>query len=829
MWTPLLALALIAQSALAEPAISEAPEPLVIVPRKWLAIKAVDRRGRRPFRPDAVFAKHLLERDAAPPEAGQTLVGETGEEKAWSKQEADENGKLAGRPGYAYATVESDAERVMLANLQRASTLFVNGAGFQGDMYGYGFKGVPVLLRKGHNDVYVTGIRGGFSLRFTEPTSDVLFASWDTTRADLVLGEVLDGPVASMPVLNATNKEVRARIDHGELTLDDAAEAMLGETDTRLTLPPLGLGRAVVTATFDGTAPDVQAGKGRVAMIVGDVGTRRRAVHELTLDVREPSGAHRRLFRSEIDDSWQYYAELAPPRSSSQEDEDDDIERVVLSLHGAGVQALGQARSYSARPGVLLVAPTNRRPFGFDWQDWGRQDTYEVLDHVLATLDDAQVFVTGHSMGGHGVWHVAANDPDRFAGIAPSAGWRSFDTYGGRPDGELRELWHRADGTSLTEELLPNLVTLPTFILHGEADDNVPVSEAHAMEALLKKAGGKPQVHYQEGAGHWWNGDAAPGADCVDWPGIFELFARTEPDDWFGSLDLDWVGIDPAVDDSHYWITVEQPLVYGSPFRVRTRFDETTGDMCIDTENVRTLELQRPAPSVGTYKIDGVELFHRERRFVREADGSGWGPNGVRRPQEKSPERSGPFKRAFDNRFAFVYGTAGDDARDRELLERARADQQNWWYRANGVPPVVADEAFEGLDVQTEWRRNAILYGNADTNSAWDKLVPSSCPISVRDGAIEVGEHVFEGEDLACVFVYPRSGDGEARSLVGAFGSTGPAGARLGYVLAPFVSGVGYPDYVVFDANILTEGDGGVLAAGWFDHEWQLQAGGFLK
>ena len=23
-----------------------------------------------------------------------------------------------------------------------------------------------------------------------------------------------------------------------------------------------------------------------------------------------------------------------------------------------------------------VVAPTNRRPFGFDWQDWGRLDAY---------------------------------------------------------------------------------------------------------------------------------------------------------------------------------------------------------------------------------------------------------------------------------------------------------------------------------------------------------------------------------------------------------------------------------------------------------------------
>jgi hypothetical protein len=92
-----------------------------------------------------------------------------------------------------------------------------------------------------------------------------------------------------------------------------------------------------------------------------------------------------------------------------------------------------------------------------------------------------------------------------------------------------------------------------------------------------------------------------------------------------------------------------------------------------------------------------------------------------------------------------------------------------------------------------------------------------------------VGADVYEGDDIACVFVQPRADDDTGRALVGVFGSSGPTGARLGYALAPFVSGVGYPDYVVFSSRVLAEGDGGVLAAGWFDHAWRLQAKGFRR
>src|SRR5207249_1249684 len=82
-----------------------------------------------------------------------------------------------------------------------------------------------------------------------------------------------------------------------------------------------------------------------------------------------------------------------------------------------GVEAQGQADAYASKPWGHLVAPTNRRPFGFDWEDWGRLDALEVLDHAqqLLQTDPQRTYLTGHSMGGHGAWQVGATYPDRFA------------------------------------------------------------------------------------------------------------------------------------------------------------------------------------------------------------------------------------------------------------------------------------------------------------------------------------------------------------------------------------------------------------------------------
>jgi len=212
--------------------------------------------------------------------------------------------------------------------------------------------------------------------------------------------------------------------------------------------------------------------------------------------------------------------------------------------------------------------------------------------------------------------------------------------------------------------------------------------------------------------------------------------------------------------------------------------------------------------------IDGHSTGRDWPTQTWELTAQGWGGRGEPLTG-KTPERCGPFKRAFDRRFVFVYGTIGDDGEDRELFERARYDQATWWYRANATAELMSDREFLASE---SIGRNVILYGNRDTNVAWQQLISSDGPIDARRGSLRLGTRSWKGDDLGAVFVLPRADDGIG--LVGAFADTGPRGSRLGYMLAPFVSGVGYPDYALFSPAILSSGDGGVLAAGWFDRNW---------
>ncbi|MBK7876958.1 MAG: prolyl oligopeptidase family serine peptidase [Planctomycetes bacterium] len=805
----------------AKPAAPALPDR--VAPARWLVLSAVDAGGRRPFNASAPFARYLLALDAPAPAAGEEVTGDLGEKRAWTVVEPGADGRVGGDAAWAFTTIESPTERVMLANLQGAGRLYVNGAGFAGDLYGYGFGGVPIALKAGSNRVFVSGIRGGFRLELSAVADAIVVGDWDVTRPMLRRGEAPGFQFAAVPVMNATNAPVTVAL------ASSASKTFQSGTCGTTSLPPLGIDKPMIEMQLLAAAPK-DGDKLAFPLTVNG------KEHPLELALVDPAAVRRLTFPSRVDGSVQECS-VRPALEATK--------NVVLTLHGASVDAFNQAASYSAKKDFLFVAPTNRRPFGFDWQDWGRANAYEALAAGIRPTksEDVSVFLTGHSMGGHGTWHLAVNDQFRFVAIAPSAGWSGFDSYGGgKRDGELAATWRGADGASDTLALLPNIVKTPVYVLHGSADDNVPVSEAERMAVALRELGAPPAMHVQDGAGHWWDGDAAPGADCVDWPGIFETFRAAKPR--AVNTELDAWSADPSVQSVLGWCELLQPVRYGERLHVRSRFDREKQELVVETENVRAFRI-RTAPDGwrgGVITIDGTRMelkaWDYSAPFLRTADGWKASAKEVDLARQKTPEFSGPFKRAFDRGFVLVYGTAGDEREDAELLARARCDAESWWYRANGSVRVVRDDDFVthglgtwvfGVELE-DFVPNVVLYGNADTNSAWTKVLGADTTIEARRGTLRVGERTWKGDDLAAVFVRPRvDKEGRTIALVGAFADTGVRGARLSYVLAPFASGVGYPDYAVFDANVLAKGDGGVLAAGFFDADWKLDPRAFVR
>ncbi|HEV2473999.1 MAG TPA: prolyl oligopeptidase family serine peptidase, partial [Chthonomonadales bacterium] len=467
------------------------------------------------------------------------------------------------RGGYAFASVPSSRAQVMILEASGDSLVYVNGEIRAGDPYGYGYVHLPVALRKGNNDLLFAVGGGSFHARLVSPTGPIVPDSADTTLPDAVRNEPLNY-WGAIPVLNCTPGAAAGYF------IETYGPGLRRQKVALPRLIPLSVRK--VGFRLAGPPP---AGKevSATIRIVGP-GYASPAV-TISIPVREHGQDVKRTFVSAIDGSVQYYTVVpahpipgaaAPPA-------------LVLTLHGAGVESKGQADAYGAKSWADIVAPTNRRPYGFDWEDWGRMDAIEVLNLAQRTLhtDPARTYLTGHSMGGHGTWQVGVTYPGRFAAIGPSAGWISFQTYIGSRAAPsptpMEAILSRAAGSSDTLAMAHNYSSEGVYILHGGADDNVPVTEARHMKTYLTSFDKQVKYHEQPGAGHWWGTDLSKygpgwGTACVDWPPMFQMFqGLTIPAD--KTVDhIDFTTMNPGVSAVDHWITVCEQRKPLEPSRV---------------------------------------------------------------------------------------------------------------------------------------------------------------------------------------------------------------------------------------------------------------------
>lgn len=766
--------------------------------------------GRSAFRADAVENLVASGRWAAPKGGDEVKLGDR-VVGAWKGVKAGGDGTFRDPAlfgGYLFVNVPSDDDRVLILEASGHSLVYAGGVARAGDPYSNGSVHLPVLLRKGRNEFLFAVGRGTLKARLVAPKAEYSVDLSDATLPDLVVGE----PVATWAGIVVANAK------------DDSASglAIVATLDGKSvtspvpSIPPLSVRKVAVRV--ESPAPPAEGPRSLTISLVKDG----REVHSAKLDLAaRPASATRNVtFVSGIDGSVQYYG-LVPAKPDP--DAKGRKPGLILTLHGAGVEGGGQARVYAPKIGTHIVAPTNRRPYGFDWEDWGRLDAMEVLDLASATLgtDPRRTYLTGHSMGGHGTWHLGVTYPGRFAAIAPSAGWVSMFSYAGLRKGEdlpkLEELLQRASTGSDTLALAPNLESTGVYVLHGDADDNVPVAQARTMRQTL--AAFHPDFTYYErpGAGHWW------GNECCDWPPLIDFLSRHERPEAKSISRVEFTTASPGISASRDWATIEAQAKAFLPSAIHLRFDLATHRLTGRTENVAKVSLDLPGDLLSV-ELDGGPAVEVKRaagasRFVLARDEATWVAGTASSPESKTPRRCGPFKEAFRNRVIFVYGTRGTADENAWALAKSRYDAETFAYRGNGSIDVVPDSAF---DPKAEPDRNVIVYGNADTNGAWPSLLGSS-PVQVNRGGVKVGGRETKGDDLACLFVRPRPGSDSA--AVGVIAGTGPVGMRATDRLPYFSSGVAYPDLVVMGADVLEKGTAGVRAAGFFGPDWGVASG----
>ncbi|MEJ2701162.1 MAG: prolyl oligopeptidase family serine peptidase [Sedimentisphaerales bacterium] len=755
------------------------------------------------------------------PQEGEGVAGQ--ENLKWKRVDLDDKGAVAERGSYLYVPFTSGKKQVLILNASGHSEAYVNGQPHAGDIYNRGDVHFPVLMNEGTNDLFFQGGRGSFKVRLYEPPAPVFLLEDDTTLPDLVVGEAVD-TWGAVVVINATAKPVAGFA----LTID--APGIASDATDVPSIPPLSIRK--VAFHIRGSTPSEPGSVTGVLKLYGRAG---RVSHSmpLKLEAVTTDQARKVTFVSKIDGSVQYFAlRTATPLSP-----DDPPPAIVLSCHGAGVQALGQSRAYSTKSWFHLVAPTNRRPFGYDWEDFGRMDAMEVLDIARKTLvhDPSRIYLTGHSMGGHGAWHLAVTYPDRFAATGPSAGWLSRSSYGRRQretadESPMESLLSRCQKSGDTVALAANLKHMGVYVLHGEKDDNVPVGQARRMAEVLGEFHHDWVFHEEPGKKHWWGNEYNDGGSaCVDWPFMFDLFARHALAPSSAVSDVEFVTANPGVSSQCNWLAIEAQIHHLDLSKAHLhvwphkRFFKGT------TENVAVLRLdvgyvfdKEPIiVELDGQTIDNIPYPEKGTLLWFGRQDDQW--RCINKPslKLKGPHRYGAIKDELKHRFLFVYGTAGTPEENAWAFGKARYDAETFWYRGNGSVEIVADSAFAPSRYPD---RTVVLYGNAETNRAWSSLLSDS-PVQVRRAQVRVGTHTVEGDDLSAFFIQPRK-DSDIASVVVVSGS-GLEGTRSAYAITFFRSFVRYPDCLVTRVSGEQAGRTENVAVGFFGLDWSVENGEF--
>ncbi|MEY3014222.1 MAG: hypothetical protein RIT45_2957 [Pseudomonadota bacterium] len=748
-----------------------------------------------------VIGGALLAGTLTMPEEGALVSG-----KVWKQVEPDAGGQLpaVGNPAgtmWALFEVDCKAETRLLVQADRAYELRWKGGRLPGDIYGSGKMRLPVKLPAGKHLLGMRG-RGGQKLRVK--VWQVPEALWidphDPTHPDLRVGH--NDPLwLGLPVLEwdgSFAKDVRTRVVGGEW-VEQTEVAWPGLVPGGAT--QLGWKIVPKKAPTQATLGNDAAGKPiplsvEVTLQVWTDTHEKGWEARVKLQVREGEQTFRQTFRDAADASVQYYG-VRPPRDFDPQKKDYAL---MLSLHGAGVEGIGQAGSYGAKTWLWHVTPTNRRPFGFDWEEWGHLNGLHALDDATARFapDPTRIYLGGHSMGGHGTWQFAVHHHGRFAVMGPSAGWDSFYTYGGasKPTGPFA----RARAHSDTSHFAENLRDRSVYVIHGTADDNVPWSEGKAMLQHATVAGAEVDHHWQQGAGHWWDGDKGEGADCVDWPPLFELMQKRTLDPT--ELNFHWRSPGPYYTHQHSYLTIDAATSPTEDTMAESVFDGAT--LKLTLQNVRRSVLDGKAIRAKGPQSIVVTGAGLSQQTLELPDG----PLVLGEEGGKRVGQCGPFNQAFQRAFAFV---VPDD--NPTLRAIAAYWATSWQMIGNGHAVVLPASAAAHARAAG---RNVIWFGAVPSAVEDTGLAGGSLPVDLQLPGQPGAKADASGPTIAGVTipgaavlsVFPRGAGVDAVLWA-------PAD-KLGllYAVLPFSSRSGLPDWMVWEAT-------GVRATGYWSSDWK--------
>ena len=187
----------------------------------------------------------------------------------------------------------------------------------------------------------------------------------------------------------------------------------------------------------------------------------------------------------------------------------DRVWPVLLFLHGSGERGadglrqievgLGRAvRWNSERFPMIVIFP--QAPAETRWLGDEARFAMLATERSMAEFrgDPNRLYLTGLSLGGYGVWHLALENPGRFAALVPVCGGIL------KPEGakNVRQSPLTMGASDPFAFVAAAVRQTPVWMFHGADDPLIPASESRRMSEELQKLGAEVRYTEYPGVGH---------------------------------------------------------------------------------------------------------------------------------------------------------------------------------------------------------------------------------------------------------------------------------------------------------------------------------------
>ncbi len=539
----------------------------------------------------------------------------------------------------------------------------------------------------------------------------------------------------------------------------------------------------------------------------------------------QAAGRQVRGFRSRVDGSVQPVGLVLPENWQTQ----DTSHPLYVWLHGRGDKVTDlhficdrlDKDGQIVPEGAIVVHPFGRQCIGF--KSAGETDVMEAIDFVCRNypVDERRIVLMGFSMGGAGVWHLAAHYGERFVAASPGAGFAETARYQRLapekfPPKYEQILWSIYDVPGYTR----NLFNSPVVAYSGEKDKQIQA--ARVMEEAFEAEGRELMHQIGPGMGHKYHPDTlktilAQLAQVVEQgkPQSPErLFIQSRHPRYSARR---WLTIDGAVKQYH-----------------DTRVDaERTGHSrwTLKTKNVSRLRLVLPSaenssgPS-GEILVDGhpVELSSDAETLLQRGEDGSWHVVDHFAKIRKRPGLSGPIDDAFVDPFLVVTPSGSSSSPEVERWTACELEnfRQRWRTLFRGELRMKEDVEVTAQDIRDY---HLVLWGEPSSNRVMRHVFSGrgqwTPPVRVTKEHWKVGdsEHAADKHVLAAIFPNPLAP--EKYVVINSGPTFRQAHDRTNSLQNPHL-----PDWAIIslDEPPSAERPGRVVSTGFFSDSWQYDS-----